>query len=193
MSPSTYEEPALPRSPFVTIVAGVFIAVSGLALAVAVAQYRIATMEAYRVTLDRAVHDSAFASVAPPAWRFLLAHYRTIALAGLATGAVTLVASVGLLRRRNWARVLFVGLLSLGLAAMVASVFLRDAMIPDLSAVMARDSTLEQARGDLAAASRAMRSVFAGLALGIAGLFGWLIARFVSPGVRAEFVPPETW
>lgn len=191
MIPSTYEEPASPRSLFVTIVAGVFIALSGLALAAAVAQYRIFTMEPYRGTMDRALQDSTFASVAPPAWRFLVANYRTLALAGLAASTATLLASVGLLRRRNWARILFVGLLTLGIAAMVASLFLRDAMIPDLTAVMARDSTLHQARGDLAAAFRAMRTVFAGLALGIAGAFGWLIARFVSPGVRAEFVPPE--
>lgn len=179
------------RSTFVTVLAYLAIVLSGFAMVVAVLQHRMVTMAPYAEAMDRAVRDSTFVTAAPPAWRFLLAHFRTLTLLGLAAGATTFVTSIGLLRRRNWARVVFVLLLVAGIACAVGLLFLQDAMMPDVTAAIARNPALEQARGDVADAARALRRFLVAVAVGAVGLFGWLIARLLSPGIRTEFTQPE--
>lgn len=179
------------RSTFVTVLAYLAIVLSGFAMVVAVLQNRMVTMAPYAEAMDGAVRDSAFVTVAPPAWRFLFAHFRTLTLLGLAAGATTFVTSIGLLRRRSWARVVFVLLLVAGIAGAVGLLVLQEAMIPDFSAAVARNPTLEQARGDFADATRALRRFLLAVTVGAVGLFGWLIARLLSPGIRTEFTQPE--
>ena len=178
-------------STFVTVLAYLAIVLSGFAMVVALLQNRMVTMAPYAEAMDRAVRDSTFATVAPPAWRFLFAHFRTLTLLGLATGATTFVTSIGLLRRRNWARIVFILLLAAGIACAIGLLVLQEAMIPDFSAAVARDSTLQQARNDFASIARAMRLFMLGVTVGVVSLFGWLIARLLSPGIRTEFTQPE--
>jgi hypothetical protein len=63
-------------------------------------------------------------------------------------------------------------------------------MMPDFTAAVARNPALEQARGDVANVSRALRRFLLSVAVGAVVLLGWLIARLVSPAVRDEFAPP---
>lgn len=179
------------RSTFVTVLAYLAIVLSGFAMVVALLQNRMVTMAPYAEAMDRALQDSTFVTVAPPAWRFLFAHFRTLTLLGLAAGATTFVTSIGLLRRRNWARTVFVLLLVAGIACAVGLLFLQDAMMPDVTAAIARDSTLQQAGNDFASVARAMRLFMLGVTVGVVCLLGWLIARLLSPGIRAEFAQPE--
>jgi hypothetical protein len=179
------------RSTSVTVLACLLIALSAFSTVIAVLQNRPDTMTRYSEAMDRAIQDSTFATAAPSAWVFVFANFRTLALLGLAASAAMLVASVGLLRRRNWARVAIVLLFALGIASVVGLLFVQDAMMPDFTAIFAQDSTLRQARDDLAAVSRTMRAFMLVLVLGVVGLCGWSIAKLLSPAVRAEFAPPE--
>jgi hypothetical protein len=183
--------PVPSKSTLVTVLAYLGIAFGGFAVVVAALQHRMVTMAPYGEAMDRALQDSTFVGVAPPAWRFLFANFRTLTLIGLAAGATTVVSAVGLLRRRNWARIAFIGLLLLGIASAVALLLLQDAMMPDVTAAIARDSTLQQAANDFASVARAMRLFMLGVSVGVVSLFGWLIARLLSPGIRAEFAQPE--
>lgn len=45
-------------------------------------------MTPYSDAMARAAQDSTFTSAAPPAWRFLLANFRTLALPGLTASAI---------------------------------------------------------------------------------------------------------
>jgi hypothetical protein len=101
---------------------------------------------------------------------------------GMAAGGVMAVAAAwGLLKRKNWARLSFIGVQALA----IAQAFYRIAVIPrDLSARMtAMGLTAEDVRASVATA-RSAALVFAVIFTIINGL---IIAKLCSPRVREEF------
>lgn len=73
------------------------------------------------VAYERAINDALRASPVPvtPGLRWTALHLRELLAAGVATSLVTLVAAVGLLRRREWARLMFIVLMWMGAVAHV--------------------------------------------------------------------------
>jgi len=89
-----------PRSSFVTVVAWIFIVLSGFATLVGALQnLMIRSMPFDQV--DSVLRDSTAASHFPPAGRFMFSHFRLLFLAAFLLSLVMFVASWGLLRRRN--------------------------------------------------------------------------------------------
>ena len=71
-----------------TVLACLLIALSACLTGIAVLRNRPGTMTPYSDAMARAAQDSTFTSAAPPAWRFLLANFRTLALPGLTASAI---------------------------------------------------------------------------------------------------------
>ena len=133
MTNPALHDPVPPRSTFVTVIAWLFIVLSGFATLISILQNAMMAMMPFDDHLDRALRDSTFSSAIPPASQFLVSHFRTLLVVTLGACVVTLVASIGLLRRQNWARITFIVLLALSIAYMVASLFFQSAMMPDLA------------------------------------------------------------
>src|SRR5438067_5343036 len=113
-----------PRSSFVTVVAWIFIVLSGFVTLVGALQnLMIRSMPFDQV--DSVLRDSTAASQFPPAARFMFSHFRLLFLAAFLLSLVMFVASWGLLRRRNWARLIFSGMLVLGILYVVAGLFIQ--------------------------------------------------------------------
>ena len=121
----------------------------------------------------------------PAFFMFMFEHIRLFFLSFLAVSASTLVAAVGLLRRKNWARLVFVGILSLGIVWNVAGVLLQRTMFSSMG------SFVPGAPQEFAAEFERMTYimfVFSVLfAIGFSFLFGWLIRRLLSKTICAEF------
>jgi len=104
-------------------------------------------------------------------------------LVGLLVWAlVGLAASIGLLRRRNWARVTTIVLLALSIAWMLAMLAIQ---------VMTAGITLPPpAEGvpDMTGMIRSMRIVMSILSVTMGAGCGWVIYKLVSEPIRAEFV-----
>jgi len=96
--------------------------------------------------------------------------------------AITLVASIGLLRRLNWGRLLFIALLVLSIVWQVAGLALQQAIFSMLPAVPP-----EAGAPPVEQFLHVMRVAGVVLTLAFAVLFGWIIKRLVSPAVVAEF------
>jgi hypothetical protein len=92
--------------------------------------------------------------------------------------SLTLAASIGLLLRQAWARVVFIGVLGLGIAWNVLGAVLQFVLMPTLPAPPA---------GDMGAMFVVMWVVTAVVAFGTAALFGWIIHRLCSSEIAAEF------
>src|SRR5438876_12299934 len=101
-----------PPSSFVTVTAWVFIGLGAFSTIGGALQIVMTTFLPFN-QLDTALHDPAVASHIPPAARVMFAHFQAIAVVSFLLSLTMLIASVGLLRRRNWARRLFVALLIL--------------------------------------------------------------------------------
>jgi len=165
------------HSTFVTVVAWIFIVLGGYITLVSVLQNIMV------FTMFPAEGLASHSEEAPALIRFMLSHFRALVPLGLIASCATLVSAIGLLKRRNWARIAFVVLMALGIAylvlAVVAMVSFFSAVLPGMGEQMAAAERLMV---------RLITTFTSVMALGIALLFAWIIKKLVSPEIRAEFV-----
>ena len=172
------------RSNFVSVVAWVFIAIAAFTTFISLLQnilintvFPVDRMS--EITASDAAHAPAFAL-------FMMQHIRAFVLMMLLAAVTMLVASIGLLRRMNWARLIFIALLALGIAWNLGGLILQQVMMSSMT------RTMGQVPPDFATEFETMRHVTlvfgAVMALGISFLFGWIIKRLTSAGIRAEFL-----
>lgn len=173
------------RSQFVSVLAWIFIVMAGFATLISILQnVMINTV----FPIDELERSAPRAPDMPAFVAFFAGHVRLFFAAALAVSAATFAAAIGLLMRKNWARLLFMGLLGLGIAwnilGLVAQQFMFSAMpiVPPEASAQFR-SHLE----GMHAFMIVMRVFSALFAIGLSVLFAWLIRRLGSPAVRAEF------
>lgn len=171
------------RSTFVTVVAWIFIALSGFATIISVLQnIMIQTMFA-SPELEKAMA----APVPPdtPAFAAFLMHNIPLFFAAfLVVSAVTLAASIGLLLRKNWARVTFMGIMALGIVWSVGGLVMQFAMFSQMQDMAA---AAPPGAPDMGAFFTAIAVVSVLFALGFSALHAWIIYRLRSPEIAAEF------
>jgi ABC-type antimicrobial peptide transport system permease subunit len=177
-SSSSSQPPA--RSEFVTILAWAFIVLSGFGVAMLLLQSVIASQLPFDDIRELFGTDPDAPS---PMMQAMILRMPWLFLAPLVPALVALAASIGLLLRRNWARLLFIVLMALGiiwnLGGAVFGAFMFAVMLPMTGAP------------DMPAGSgmvmTAMTAVSVAVALALCLLFGWLIKRLISPEIRREF------
>ena|SRR2546422_8776165 len=185
--------PSPPKSTFVTVVAWIFIVLAGFTALISLLQNVMLTFMPKNVFKAPLEQDTTFAHVLPGWSRFMFARLHLLAFAMLAVCIVTLGASIGLLQRRNWARVLFIGLLALGVAYSISGLFLQKSMMTSFNAalppdsILAGDSAFRAVRGQFTEMMGAMNVVMYVFTLGFAVVFAWIIAKLLSRPIRDEF------
>lgn len=177
------EVAAAPPSSFVSVLAWVFIALSSLATLVALLQNLMVWLLLHG-SMQETMRDPP-AEGMPAFATFALRHMDLFFLAFLLVSATTLAASIGLLRRREWARRLFIGLMLLAAAWQLVGLALQFALMPPFAQLP------PQAPADFAADFRTMSiaMIAFGSVIGLAfcALFLWIAWRLASAAVRAEF------
>jgi hypothetical protein len=176
-SPPIIEPPA--RSTFVTVLAWIFIVLSGFTTPIAALQ-NIMMFVLFRPEAQKAAVAGSAGAPMPPGVSFAFEHIHLFFLAFLVLSALTLVASIGLLKRRNWARLVFVGLMTVGIVYQVAGVAFQWAFLSDAPSA-GQDSPEFRMMWQL------MGVVTVVFAVVLCGLCGWIMYRLVSQGIRREF------
>lgn len=175
--PQTYNVGS--RSRFVTFVAWVFILLAGVACAWAAIQY--ASQSSWRALAG----DPA---ALPWLGAGLLRYAPWVFASAIALSLGTFVCAIGLLRRVEWARQLFIGLLVVAIGVDVAGLWLQQEIVRQLV-----DSTLRQAPlpqqaaelfGGMVTAARLLAGAITVVALAVLVA---IIRRLMSPSVRQEF------
>ncbi len=113
---------------------------------------------------------------------------RIVLLAFLALSVIFLATGIGLLRRRNWARVVFIAAVALGTLYSVVTYFFLDTTA-DLSAMIPPASS-NGSQVDLASIMVMVRTATTVLTAVFTALNLWLIWWLWSPVIRAEFRRP---
>jgi hypothetical protein len=170
-------------STFVPIVAWIFIALSGFCTIISILQ-NIMVLTVFRSPeVTQAMR--APPPDAPPFAAFMASHFQWFFLGFLLLSVFMLASSIGLLRRWNWARLCFIGLLSFAILWQLAGLgfqfFMFSSMHQQFSAAQVQGSP------DMGPFLVAIAVVSVLFAAGFAVLFGWIIKRLVSPAVVAEF------
>ena len=143
---STQSPQAAKRSEFVTVVAWVFIGLSGFMTLMSVVQYFMFGM---MMSLGPMQHGMYDVQAQMPAAAFVFSHYRLLIGAVVLLSLITLVVSIGLLKRWNWARLVFIGLMALGIIWNVAGTIVQFMVLramPKLPPVVARSSLVSSGR-----------------------------------------------
>ena len=185
MSSTTGAAAPSKQSSFITGIAWSFIALTGISLVLAAMQY---TLFAYFVPMDalrEAVAEAIHLKVLPAAAMKIVEHLRTIIVVILVASLITLLVSIGLLKRYDWARITFAWIMILTAIAHVAGLALpiyfmqgltldTDAMPPEL-----RDAALKTIKFVMG------MTIVPGIIF--AGLFAWVAKRMCDADIKREF------
>ncbi|WP_440053919.1 hypothetical protein ACSLBF_13720 [Pseudoalteromonas sp. T1lg65] len=159
------------NSKFVTTVAWIFILLSGYFSFASLFQVVIISMTPLGSAFSELSHDEF---IIP-----LLEYVPALVYVFFALWVITLISSVKLLQRKNWARVTFISLLSLGIIWQIVRVILQFVMIsqmPDGKGI-----------GDFANIMVFFFWLNTAFAMGVSGVLVWIIKRLLSPKIVKEF------
>lgn len=174
-----------PRSLSVTLLAWVAIIPAALGVLVGLAQNIL-----FAVFMSPGQLEQLF-SLLPPGMeslpRISYDTLRIVLLAFLAVSVIFLATGVGLLKRRNWARVVFISAVALGTLYSVVTYFFVDTAA-DLS-MLIPPAGINGSRVDVAPIMAMMRTATTVLTAVFTALNLWLIWWLMSPAIRREFRP----
>lgn len=171
------------RSTFVSVIAWLFIVLAGFSTFISMLQNIMinTVFSSHQMPVSTAPgieHIPAFL-------RFMLDHMQWFFLAFLAVSSGTLIAAVGLLRRKNWARLAFIGIFALGIAWNIAVLVLQQTMFSSMSGFPT--SAPPDFRTEFNRMASVMQAVSVFMAFAFSVLFAWLIKRLLSGAIRDEF------
>ena len=178
-------EAAAPRSSFVTSLAWSFIVLAGFATVISALQNVMVNLTFPMEEIRGAMREAQGAQALPPFAAFMLGHFRLLAAFFLGVSVFTLVSAIGLLKRMNWARLIFIGVMILGviwnLAGLVIPYFMYSSFPP------MPDTAPPEFRDNFQLMMHIMTVVMAVIAIVFAGLFAWVAKRLMSADVKREF------
>jgi len=175
--PQTYNVGS--RSRFVNFVAWMFILLAAFACEWAVIQN--ATQSSWSALAGDQAH-------LPWLTGLLLRHVAWVYSAAIALSLAMIVCAAGLLRRIEWARQVFIGLLVIAIGVDLAGLWLQQEFMHLLVDSALRQATLTQPAADLFGGVVTMARVLAGFLTLVASVaLAGIIRRLMSPAVRQEF------
>lgn len=180
------DAPAAPpqKSTFVSILAWVFIVLSAGATAVSALQSLMLYLLFPRAELKAALASGLQAQPLPWAARVMVNHFELFIWGFLVVSILMLVTAIGLLRRWNWARRLFVLLMALGIVWNLVGVLVQYWMFYDVPVPLNAPGEFS---GAMQAMMLAMRIFTAIVAVVMSGVMGWVMWKLTRPAIAAEF------
>ena len=167
------------RSEFVTVIAWIFIILTGFSTVVLLFQ-SIVFETMFPGEMGRSMTQNM--GNAPPFSRFMFGNMNVLLLAVLLISVFALITSIALLKRKNWARLLFILFLILGVLWNVAALVLQFSIFSDMTAF--HNANVPQQLTSVMTAMRWMASL---IGITFAVLFLWMIKKLTSRDVKEEF------
>lgn len=132
------------------------------------------------------IRETQNAQGVPAFATLMFSHPQVFFGAFLVISATTLVSAIGLLKRQNWARLVFIGILALGIVWNLGGLVLMFIMSSSMPPVP--EHTPADFRDGFDIMWKVMMGFSVLIALVFAGLFGWIIRRLVSREIKSEFL-----
>lgn len=171
------------RSSFVTALAWVFIALAGFSTFISIAQNVM-----IGIMLDPS-HLNKFANAPgaeemPAFFRFMSSHLRLFFLSFLIISSTTLISSIGLLKRKNWGRIVFMVIMWLSIAWIVFGVIMQFTLFPQMMHDFPDGNEAERFH----IMFTIMRIFTLAFSAAFCGLFGWILKKLSSQSIKREFL-----
>jgi hypothetical protein len=169
------------RSQFVTALAWFSIVVSALMVVSSTMQNVMVNFVLPPNIFDSLIRDSA--EQIPSSMLFILKNVKAILFVFLLLSVVLLLSSIGLLQRKNWARITFIVLLALGVVSTIAALPMQYGMLDDVGKTLSGNEAIAEVESVMTA----MRGVFLALVVLFTGIHVWLIYKLCTAQIRSEF------
>lgn len=180
--------PAPARSAFVTVVAWIFIALDGMGLFISLLQNIVVNTVFSFDRLHEAEMQAQSKMHVPPFFFWIFGHIRLFLGIFLIWTLIKFVSAIGLLRRQNWARLVFIGFLALGIAWNIAAIVLQQFFVSSMLTAMPpppnAPKNFNEVMQGMLIGIRVFSAIFA---IGFSVLLAWMIKKLLSPVIVAEF------
>ena len=173
------------QSTFVTVLAWVFIVLTGFTTIITALQnVMLHVMSADFGLNNPDVSTSPGMEQMPAIARFIFIHFNLIFAAFFIISLTVFIASIGLLKRKNWARLLFIAMLSFGIIWNIGGLVLQQYMMSNLPFGPGAPQDIQRQMDIMMLITRIVSAVFA---LGFSLLYGWIIWKLSSLPIVSEF------
>ena len=169
------------QSAFVTVLAWIFIALAGFATFISIFQ-NIMIWTLFPVEeMNKAFEDSQ--EQVPFFINFMFANIRFIVLGIFIVCGTTFVSAIGMLKRKNWGRLIFIAVMGLGIGWNIFALIIQNAMMASMP-----DFPFAEMETPIFIMITIMKIITFVFVVAFSYLFGWLIYKLTSPKIKAEFV-----
>jgi hypothetical protein len=187
--------PVLPppiRSSFVTVLGWIFVCLAGFATLIGLLQNLMLQL-VFLPTMQQQMAAQPMPPDMPVPMGWMFGHMLWFFRAILLLSATTLIAASGLLLRRNWGRLLFIGLLGFAIAYQWLGLVFQWWFMGSIRQMTQLPPNAPAHFADGMHGFMLAMQVFSALmAIGFSALFGWIIKRLCSAAIRREFGPVNT-
>lgn len=181
MSSATLPAPAQ-RSNFVTVLAWLTIVPSALGVLMSTAQnilvFTVMPMD------QMPLPSGSEAEQIPAVALFMMEHMRAVMVAFWLLTVLALASGIGLLKRKEWARLAVIALLVLNIVMNLGGLYVQQSF---LSSIPVAADTPPEFREQFESMASTMWTVSIAMALGFSAVSAWLIWRLSSESIKAEF------
>ena len=172
------------KSTFVTVTAWLFIIFGGFSTLISLLQNIMVHFMFPREEMNEAFNQPQVNEQVPILVEFMFRNINIFLFVFFLLTAFTFIASIALLKRKNWARIYFIGILALGILWNFGGVVMQQFMFSSMAELPL------DAGGppEFQTAMTVMRIGTIVFALAVCALLAWMIKKFSSANIKAEFV-----
>jgi hypothetical protein len=186
MSTNASETATHPSTGLVNGLAWSFIALSAGSLLLAAVQYLLFAYVVQMEPLRATIADAINLKLLPRSAMAVVEHMPGIFMALFVTSLLTLLISIALLKRRNWARIAFVWITIATALLHIAGLLLPFYFMHDFSAAL--NDMPPELRAGVAPLMKVLSIVSIVMGIAFTGFFAWIARRLLSAEIRQEFV-----
>jgi hypothetical protein len=173
-----------PKSTFVTVLSWIFIIFSGGMTLISALQnimfYFIFPRDEMRETIE-----SGHGGAEVPAFvKFMMSNFDILLAAIFCLSLLCFVCSIGLLKRKNWARLTFIGVMVLGIIWNIFGLIMQQFVFSDFPEQTNAAANFQEQFKNMQIIIQTISIVFS---IGFSALFGWIIWKLRSSQIVAEF------
>jgi hypothetical protein len=179
---------AVTRSGFITALAWSFIILAAFATLITLLQNILLALMFPMEEMRAALREMQKSQPMPAFFVLVFENFQLVFALALASSVVTLVAAIGLLKRRNWARLLFIVILAFGVVwnlAGLATPFYMNALIPEIPG-----HAPPGVEDNFKLVWHIMIGFITLTCLVFAALFAWVVKRLLAGDIKREFGVP---
>ena len=179
------DEPVQPpqRSTFVNVLAWIFIVLGGFATFISILQNIMIHTIFPKEKMSQAMQQAEQIENIPAFFQFMFNHFDLFFLFFLFVSAISFISAIALLKRKNWARIIFIALMSVGIIWNVIGLIIQFTFyssMPEFTGGHAPPPEFQNMMQIMKVASVIM-------VLAISTLFGFVIKKLCSKSILKEF------